>query len=548
MAKIRVLTEETINQIAAGEVVENPAAVVKELVENAIDARAQEIVIEIRGGGFQLIKIADDGMGMGADDAILCFERHATSKISKIDDLSTLYSMGFRGEALASIAAIARVEMTTATGEAGTRVNITAGKIESITPAPRRRGTTFEVRSLFFNVPARKKFQKQAAAATAEIHRLVVSLALAHPEVGFELISNEEAVLKVASVQDRPWMEGLKRRIEDLFQGGRLQKKIPLEGEEGGYRVQGFLAAVEEHRVNRTGQHLFINRRPIFSTQISYAVKEGYGERLGSDRYPVFVLHVEVPAERIDVNIHPQKKEVRFQEGDVVRRLLQRCVQRSFAPKVEKSFFVPNLDKEFSFEAAPLCFQEEALPQPVMFRQEDVIGVFAHYLLLEGSTVGGFCEGIVFVDLRKAQEQMVYKELTESVSGWQSQGLLLPIPVELTKIEVEAFRHKKEELFRLGFVVQESGKQTILVESLPSFVEEIDVREMIRLVLEADEEFLPLSKRVAHFAFRKKRSFALPEAIAIWNRFKSLNSREGMVGIEKDDIENFFKTHSKIAR
>ena len=543
---IRVLTDETINKIAAGEVIENPASVVKELVENAIDAGALHLTIEIKGGGFQLIQVSDDGTGMSGDDAVLCFERHATSKISRIEDLSALHSMGFRGEALASIAAVARIDMTTALQDgAGIHLQISGGKMGALSPAPRRKGTTFEVRSLFFNVPARKKFQKQAAASTAEIHRLVLSLALAHPEVGFELISNEETVLQVPYVEKLPFVEVLERRTLDLFQGSFLKEKIPLEAEERGYRIQGFLGTSGDHRVNRTGQYLFINRRPIFSPQVSRAVKEGYGERLGADRYPVFVLHMEVPTASVDVNVHPQKKEVRFGEQDFVRQFVQRCVQRSFAPvpslPLKEEAWLPYIPEEF-----PLKFREEPPSTPELFHAEVVVGIFEHYLLLEGSTVEGYQEGMVWVDLQQAQRQLIWNQLNHAPLAGLAQGLLFPLAFELSPVEARNLAERQPELVRCGFSVQESGKQSILVEAVPPFLEEVDARETIRLILESDEAFPVLSEKVARFASRRKKKFILHEAVALWNRFKLLNSREGMMGMGKHDIEKFFKAHSKV--
>ncbi|HVX00011.1 MAG TPA: DNA mismatch repair endonuclease MutL, partial [Candidatus Babeliaceae bacterium] len=299
MQTIRVLTEETINQIAAGEVIENPASVVKELVENAIDAGAHQISIEVKGGGFQLIRVSDDGCGMNQEDALLCFERHATSKIGGIDDLSSLLSMGFRGEALASIASISRVHLITSLHDGqGTEVEVGAGKVKSVGPASRKKGTTFEIRALFYNVPARKKFQKQAAGAFAEIHKLVITLALAHPEIGFELISNEQVILKVIPAS-------LESRISDLFQSSFLSTKLPISGQERDYAVDGFLGIPADHRSNRTGQYLFVNRRPIFSPQVAWAIKEGYGERLSENRYPLFVVYLTVPPALLDVNVHP---------------------------------------------------------------------------------------------------------------------------------------------------------------------------------------------------------------------------------------------------
>jgi DNA mismatch repair protein MutL len=524
MATIHLLSSATVNQIAAGEVVENPAAVVKELVENSIDAGSTRIVVEVKGGGFQQIVVSDDGKGMSRDDAVLCFERHATSKISHIDDLSALDSMGFRGEALASIASISRVEMTTAeTDGMGVRVEIAAGKVESVAPASRQRGTTFVVGSLFYTVPARKKFQKSPQASMAEIHRLVIQLALAHPEVGFELVG-------LFKVEPAP----LQMRLEDLFQDSFLKEKFKVEAEVGGYHIKGFIGTPAEHRPNRTGQHLFINRRPVVSSQVSYAVKLGYGERLSSDRFPVFVLHLKVPPQLIDVNVHPQKKEVRFQEYDVVKTLVQQAIASAFAPKKQDMAF-PSRRPIFLDEPAPLIFREEEESVPMLFQQEEIVGVFAHYLLLDGATVKGYGKGLVFVDLRQAKEQVAYHEMG------QAQGLLLPLPVELTAAEAAELRHKKGELAKIGFIMQESGKHSILVEAIPPFVQECDVVETIRLVLEADGEFPVVFKKAARFALRQKTRFTLHEAATLWNRFKQLNSREGMWELKDDEIGKFFK-------
>lgn len=548
MAKIRVLTDETINKIAAGEVVENPASVVKELVENAIDAGACHLTIEIKGGGFQQILVSDDGTGMSGDDALLCFERHATSKIAGIEDLSSLHSMGFRGEALASIGAVARIDLTTATDDgSGIHLEISGGKMGVLSPASRRRGTTFAVKSLFFNVPARKKFQKQAAASTAEIHRLVLSLALAHPEVGFELMSNEEVVLQVPYVENAPLMEVLEKRIADLFRGSFLKENIFLRGEERGYRLQGFLGMSGDHRVNRTGQHLFINRRPIFSPQVSRAVKEGYGERLGVDRYPVFVLHMEVPAASVDVNVHPQKKEVRFEEGDFVRQFVRRLVQKAFAP-VAVQKWIPSPPESFISEEFPLRLREEPPSTPGLFHTEvGVVGVFEQYLLLEGSTVEGYQEGVVWVDLQQAQQQIIWSQLNNAPLAGLAQGLLFPLALELSPVEARSLEGRQVDLARCGFALQASGKQSILVEAIPPFLEEADVSDTLRLILESEDSFSVLSEKVARFAVRRKKKFTAQEALALWNRFKLLNSREGMVGMGKHEIEKLFKAYSKAA-
>ncbi|MBS0648485.1 MAG: DNA mismatch repair endonuclease MutL [Verrucomicrobia bacterium] len=544
---IRVLTEDAINKIAAGEVIENPASVVKELVENAIDAGARHLSIEIKGGGFQLIKISDDGSGMSGDDALLCFERHATSKITGIDDLASLSSMGFRGEALASIASIARVDLVTALQDKqGTRVEIDAGKIRSVSPVPRQRGTTFEVRSLFYNVPARKKFQKQASAAFAEIHKLVMALALAHVEVGFELISNEETLLSLPAGEG-PFFQQLQKRTADLFQNSFLATKLEIQGAERDYTLQGAVGTPADHRINRTGQYLFVNRRPVFSPQVARAIKEGYGERLSEDRYPIFVLHLNVPPSLLDVNVHPQKKEVRFQEGEFLKAFVKKEVQQAFGvsapifqpiapPVLEPRSLQPSLE---SWDA-PLSFREQPEESPTLAPHEQVIGLFEHYLLLDGSTVGGYEPGIVWVDLQKAHQQLIYRDLNQD-QPVLSQGLLIPLSMELTSSEAEAVSLRRSDLSRCGFLLELSGKHHALIEAVPPFLDETDAIEAIRLILQTEEDFPQLSDKIARFAVRKKKTFMLQEALAVWKSFKPLKSREGITWTGTHAIENLFK-------
>jgi DNA mismatch repair protein MutL len=545
---IRVLTEETINKIAAGEVIENPASVVKELVENAMDAGADSISIEIKGGGFQLIKITDNGSGMSSDDALLCFERHATSKIAAIEDLSSLTSMGFRGEALASIASIARVDLITALEKgSATHVEVDGGKIRSSSAASRNQGTTFEVRSLFYNVPARKKFQKQASAATAEIHKLVITLALAHPEMGFELISNEESVLKVVPAAGTVFIEKLSNRIEDLFRTSFLATKLKTSGSERGYTLEGVLGTPGDHRINRTGQYLFVNRRPIFSPQVTRAIKEGYGQRLNEDRYPIFVVHLNIPPDLLDVNVHPQKKEVRFQEGEFIRRFVKTHVHQAFggsAPLAEPVASDPFPEFKQAWDV-PLTFREEPRQAPVLTSHEQVIGLFEHYLLLDGSTVEGFEPGIVWVDLQKVQQLLIWHSLNQPPnqpgSEALAQGLLIPLGMELSSMEAQEFPLRKTEFTRCGFAMDWSGKQSLLIEAIPPFLDETDAVEAIRLILQSEEAFPKLSEKVARFAVRRKTSFMLQEALALWRKFKPLNSREAVTWTGTHAIENFFK-------
>ena len=311
--KIQVLPNRTINQIAAGEVIENPSSVVKELVENAIDAGATQIQVELSGGGFQLIRIVDNGHGMSQDDAILSFERHATSKISSVEDLETLSTMGFRGEALASIASVAKVTMLTADGTAGTKVEIVGGNIFHVGPCAMQKGTTIEVRSLFYNVPARKKFQKSAAASTGEISRMITKLSLGYPEIGFTLASQDRELLRTEA-------GSLEERIRDVLGNTFILGCTPVTAKWDGMRVEGFIGLPKSARSNRSGQYLYVNRRNVLSPTIQGAVQEAYATMLQPKEFPIFVAHIAIEGCEIDVNVHPQKKEIRPKKREGIAR------------------------------------------------------------------------------------------------------------------------------------------------------------------------------------------------------------------------------------
>lgn len=333
-SKIRVLSEQTINKIAAGEVIENPSSVIKELVENSLDAGSTMICVEIQEGGRQLIRISDDGCGMTRDDALLCIERHATSKIREVEDIQDILTMGFRGEAIPSIAAISKLTLLTSprvevgqNGE-GTLISIDGGRILSCASAARSPGTTIEVKTLFFNVPVRRKFQKSPAFDTQEILKMLGLLALAHPSVQFELIGDQKSLLKTTqSTQILPFQELLGKRLENVLGKEYASALLPLKFSQSSFELEGFIGSPTAHRPNRTGQHLFINQRLVFSPMIAAAVREGYGTMLPNHRYPPFVLHLRIPGSLLDVNVHPQKKEVRLRQEYQLKEVLINAVQ-----------------------------------------------------------------------------------------------------------------------------------------------------------------------------------------------------------------------------
>ena len=356
MSKIRVLPDHISNLIAAGEVVERPASVAKELIENAIDAGATRITVDIEGGGRRLLKIIDDGEGMTRDDAVLAFERHATSKINKAEDLSAIATLGFRGEALASIASVARVELVTRTENvaAGTRVVIEGGRMRDVKDAAHPRGTTMTVRDLFFNTPARRKFLRSEATESYHLTNLVTHYALAHPEISFTLTNNGRETIGVAAAQDlreRAYQIFGSQFLESLLEVNNVSEtgeiatgpSIPATWEPGYSRiakVAGFVSAPRERRTSRDAQFLFVNGRFVRDRLIGRALSEGYRSILPHGVYPIALLFIDVPLEEVDVNVHPAKTEVRFRRaaavGDSVREAVRTALASAgFAPAPE---------------------------------------------------------------------------------------------------------------------------------------------------------------------------------------------------------------------
>ncbi|HEV8369142.1 MAG TPA: DNA mismatch repair endonuclease MutL [Pyrinomonadaceae bacterium] len=328
MSKIRILADHVANQIAAGEVVERPASVAKELVENSIDAGATRIAIEIEAGGRRLLKVSDDGEGMVRDDAVLAFERHATSKISGTDDLGAIATLGFRGEALASIASVAKVELTTSIegASAATRVLIEGGRMRDVKDAAHPRGTTITVRDLFFNVPARRKFLRSEATETFHLTNLVTHYALAHPEIAFTFTNNGREVVRATPAKD------LRERAYQIFGEEFLDNLLEVNGRhEPVARVLGYVSAPRDRRTSRDSQFLFVNRRFVRDRMIGRALSEGYRAILPHGVYPAALLFIETPLEEVDVNVHPAKTEVRFRRSAAVADAVRESVRSALA-------------------------------------------------------------------------------------------------------------------------------------------------------------------------------------------------------------------------
>ena len=367
MSKIRVLADHVANQIAAGEVVERPASVAKELVENSIDAGATRIAIEIEAGGRRLLKISDDGEGMDRDDAVLAFERHATSKIGGTDDLSAIATLGFRGEALASIASVAKVELVTSTegAKAATKVLIEGGRMRDVKDAAHPRGTTLTVRDLFFNVPARRKFLRSEATETFHLTNLVTHYALAHPEIAFTFTNNGREVIRAAAAKD------LRERAYQIFGEEFLDNLLEVNGGHPQVaRVLGYVSAPRDRRTSRDSQYLFVNRRFVRDRMIGRALSEGYRSILPHGVYPAALLFIETPLEEVDVNVHPAKTEVRFRRSAGVADAVRESVRAALAAAgyVRDEREVPSAPLENEMQSLGAAATVNA-PVPPMVRE-----------------------------------------------------------------------------------------------------------------------------------------------------------------------------------
>lgn len=373
MNRISILPDNLANQIAAGEVVERPASVIKELVENAIDAGADRIQIEIELGGRRLMRVSDNGSGMLRDDAILCFERHATSKIRTLEDLSMIGTLGFRGEALASIASVAKVELITKVVEdaAATRVIIEGGRLIDVKDAARDTGTTISVRDLFFNTPARRKFMRSEATENYHLAGIVTHYALAHPEIAFSMTNNGREVLRVSPAKD------LRERAFQIFGAGMLESLLPVSGgRDFVAKVSGYVSAPRERRTTRDSQFFFVNNRYVRDKTIAGGLLEGFRSVLPHGVYPVAFLFVDVPVEEIDVNVHPAKTEIRFRRNEAVKDVIAEAIRSSLAragivPQSENVFPVADFDRRTpDEEVVPAANWAQPLTTAVEEKQE----------------------------------------------------------------------------------------------------------------------------------------------------------------------------------
>ena len=525
MSRIKLLPETLASQVAAGEVVERPASVVKELVENSIDAGARAIEVGIQRGGMSRIRVVDDGCGMDRDDALLSLERHATSKIASAADLAAISTLGFRGEALPSIASVSRLRLSTREpgAVAGTEILVNGGRIETVRDGGEAPGTQIEVRSLFYNVPARRKFLRSETTEARNIEHQFFLQALAHPEIGFTLVREDNIASQL------PITTSLRDRIRDLYGAKLLDDLLEISlRDRRGIQVHGWIGRAGVSRQTRAHQFVFVNGRAIDSGILSTALREGYHTALMRGQFPVTFLFVDLDPREVDVNVHPAKREVRFRDPASVREAIVEAVQRTLesgrvewqrkfnAPAAPAAGLPPGpaatrpdggttsvssqivgRDTARPSNFAPLDQASRAdslnLPRPIdgnrpepqieprRDQQFQIIGVLNRlYVLMENS------DGLVLVDQHAAHERILFEELRRRMEeqGVPSQRMLLPQIFSLPPRDAEWVERNVATLQKMGIGVENFGANSFRVDTLPAFLEIADAAGFLRKVID----------------------------------------------------------------
>ncbi len=530
---IQILPNDLANQIAAGEVVERPASIVKELVENAIDAGADRISIDIEGAGKKSIRVSDNGSGMEPEDARLAFERHATSKIQSAGDLESIRSLGFRGEALPSIASISRIRLTTGTGQGrcGTEVSIEGGGVLRVKEIAFSKGTTIEINQVFYNTPARQKFLKKDGTEAAHITQVVQQQALANPGIQFSLNHNGRELMSTLPTDQRLY------RIAELFGSDLSKELIRVESDDGTYRIEGFISTPVYTRSNRNAQYCFVNSRCIRDKVLLSATQQGYSHLLPRGQHPVLFLFMTMDPGLLDVNVHPAKAEVRFAFQQDVYRFVSQAIQdalqqneKSFAAPGEEAGAGPSREPKPSYEisghpAAPKKSHDPSLipaasqtetgrgdwsrglealysvgrrpgveadarqieffgqkPKPVsdmVFSEFEPVGQLNDsFILMQGP------KGVLVVDQHIAHERVLYERFREAAQNkkLEVQVLLFPLALEFSPAEKQALAEHLEALKNLGMDLEPFGNSGFLLRAVPAILKNLDQESIIREV------------------------------------------------------------------
>lgn len=520
MSFVHVLDDNTINKIAAGEVVERPASVIKELVENAIDAKADRIEVEIMAGGTSFMRVSDNGIGMSREDAEKAILRHATSKIVQVDDLQAIATLGFRGEALPSIASVSRFNLQTrqAGAELGTEIKITGGKTTEIGAAGCNLGTTIRVEDLFFNTPARKKFLKTNNTESGRINEFIIKLAISHPEIAFKLINNNKSSLAT------PGRGDLKETLQSLYGASVGQSLLPLKFEDEDIKLWGFVSKPSAIRSSRSWQTFIVNGRIIASRAIAKAIDNAYHALIPKSGYPLIALNIEVPQHTIDVNVHPQKTEMKFEDEGRIFKAVYKAVLDAVRPKgqagqlgqlaaqadhvqhhVEKglqelNFGQPVMNFPLREEKPAMTWQEgaTALAQDKSVKSVQSVADEEEKLPTAGMIPIGQVDdtyiiaqdgdSLYIVDQHAAHERVLFDRFSAQAEHIPSQQLLVHLILDFSTHESQIIEENLELLAGLGFGLEPSGPNQFRLIEVPADVPSGQAEEFIREVLASMEE------------------------------------------------------------
>jgi DNA mismatch repair protein MutL len=487
VSTIRVLDDHVVNRIAAGEVVERPASVLKELVENALDADARSIEIAVEDGGRRRIRIADDGRGMDRDDALLALERHATSKLARFEDLDAIATLGFRGEALPAIAAVSRFVLRTAARDGeGTEIEVRGGRIVSVREIAWARGTTVEAGGLFFNVPARRKFLRAATTELAHLVRVAGSYALARPEVRFRLEHEGRKLLDAPPAEDRL------DRLAQVHGRAFADKLAPFRLERPGLTVFGFAGRPADALPRRDAQHVFVNGRRVSDRLLTHAVAQAYADTAPRGAYPAIFLFVGIEPGAVDVNVHPQKSEVRFARGSEVHD----AVREAVASALSDGRAIPALrdlrpeTTPWEPAAGPAFIVQEPGPSRGFFDADGPAPVpgrvatpLAQYR--DSYIVAQDADGLVLVDQHVAHERVLYEKYLADAerNDVQVQRLLFPATIEVTAEEALVVEEEIEEFRRLGILLEPFGDKTLRLDGVPAVAKDVPPERLVRALI-----------------------------------------------------------------
>jgi DNA mismatch repair protein MutL len=586
---IRVLPEQLIHQIAAGEVVERPASVVKELVENSLDAGATAIEVEVDGGGASLVRVRDDGGGIPADELALALAHHATSKIGSIDDLEAVRTLGFRGEALPSIASVSRMKMISRPKDASVAQAVTAadGAVTGPAPQPHPPGTTVEVRDLFFNVPARRKFLRAERTELGQVERLVERLALSRFDVSFRLMSARKVLADHPPARDERSRDV---RVAAVLGDEFIRHALKLDHEGAGMRLSGWFCLPTYARSQADQQHFFLNGRPLRDKLVSSAVRLAYRDVLYHGRHPAYVLYLEMDPARVDVNAHPQKLEVRFREPGLVHDFIFRTLERAVAetrPAQAASVDIPAarfdqrmplpaaeprtsaLDLYLALGAGVRDVESGSPPATPPGQAERGIETAAsgaehplgyaiaqlHGIYILAQAQGG----LVLVDMHAAHERTTYERLKSALGAQRvaSQPLLVPVPVAVSVAEADEAEAHAQLFDELGIELSRSAPTQVLVRSVPALLTSADPAGLVRDMLADLREQggggarqaleRALGTMACHQAVRANRRLAVPEMNALLREMETtlradqcVHGRPTWSFVSLDDLDRLF--------